>query len=437
MAQPQLTRPAARLRSQRRRRRVWRPPRVATCLARRAGPGQRPVPAPQALEEPAAGQVQVDRGDRDPPIDHGVEVGALHGQAGRRRPADPEVGDSARVGPLDQLVLVDALAEAGHLDTLELLERDGRYVDVDQLARRQAVFQDVARDRGRRPGREGEIGVLVVLLRDRECRAVVDDRLHRRADRARVGDVVTQVRAVVDPGRDEVEAVAEVAQEGEADRVGRRAVHRIRQRAVGERPLAHAQRPHQRLLVAHRALVGVGGHDGHVAHRLERLLEGQQAARLDAVVVGDQDARPAGPLGERPRVDAQGSRAGRAPPGRRGLAALLVEVAPLRPGSFPGPVRDVGHGVPAGCRVLDVDGAARRRLARDVDRASLAVRQPASRPSGDRPIGRRAMEELEEEGRDHGRDRDPEDRSGDAGDPGADQDRAQDHDRMDARRRPA
>ena len=35
---------------------------------------------------------------------------------GRRRAADPEVGDAARVLALDQLVLVDALAEAGHLE---------------------------------------------------------------------------------------------------------------------------------------------------------------------------------------------------------------------------------------------------------------------------------------------------------------------------------
>ena len=170
--------------------------------------------------------------------------------------------------------------------------------------------EDVAgHDRGRVAG-EREVGVLVVLLRDRERRAVVDHRLHRRADRPRVGDVVAEVRAVVDARGDEVEAVLEVAEEGEADRVGRRAVDGIRRRAVGQDPLAHAQRPHQRLLVADRALVGVGRDDRHVAHRLERLLEREQAARLDAVVVGDEDARPAGVLGD----GRDGVRRARGPP---------------------------------------------------------------------------------------------------------------------------
>ena len=81
----------------------------------------------------------------------------------------------------------------------------------------------------------------------------------------------------------------EVAEEREADRVGRRAVDRVGQRAVAERPLPDAERPHQRLLVADRALVRVGRDDRRVADRLERLLEREQAARLDAVVVRDED----------------------------------------------------------------------------------------------------------------------------------------------------
>ena len=106
------------------------------------------------------------------------------------------------------------------------------------------------------------------------------------------------------PGRDQVEAVPEVAEEGEADGVGRRAVDRIGERAVGQRPLADAQRAHQRLLVADGALVRVGRDDGHVADRVERLLEREEPARLDAVVVGDQDPRAARPLAERPGVGA-------------------------------------------------------------------------------------------------------------------------------------
>ena len=195
-------------------------------------------------------------------------------------------------------------------------------------------------------GREREVGMLVVLLRDRERRAAVDDRLHRRADRPRVRDVVAEVRAVVDARRDEVEAVAEVAEEGDADGVGRGAVDGVGERAVAERPLPDAERPHQRLLVADRALVRVGRDDGRVADRVERLLEREQPARLDAVVVRDEDPRPRRPVAERlgdrpqrprpamPRIAAPGDR----------LAALLVEVAPLGPGPLPGHVRRVAAG---------------------------------------------------------------------------------------------
>ena len=89
---------------------------------------------------------------------------------GRRRPADPEVGDAARIDPLDELVLVDAAPESGHLEALALLGRHAGHVDVDQLAARQAVLEDVPGDgRGGHRG-EREVGMLVVLLRDRERR---------------------------------------------------------------------------------------------------------------------------------------------------------------------------------------------------------------------------------------------------------------------------
>ena len=160
-----------------------------------------------------------------------------------------------------------------------------------ELAAGQPLAQDVARDdRGRVAGKR-EIGVLVVLLRDRERWARVDDRLHRRADRARIRDVVPEVGPVVDARRDEIEPVPEVPEEGEADRVGRRAVDRVGQRAIRERPLSYAEWPHQRLLMADRALVRVRGDDRHVTHLVERLLEGEEAARFDPVVVRDEDAR--------------------------------------------------------------------------------------------------------------------------------------------------
>src|SRR6185369_13237013 len=214
--------------------------------------------------------------------------------------------------------------------------------DVDELAARQPLAQDVpGDDRGRVP-RECEIGVLVVLLRDREGRARVDHRLHGRADGARIGDVVAQVRAVVDARRDEVEPVAEVAEEGEADGIGRRAIDRVGERAVLERPLADTQRAHQRLLMADRALIRIRRDDRHVTHLLERLLEGEESARFDAVVVGHEDPRPAGPFRHRAARGAQGARAAAPGATRQRFAALLVEVAPLTAGALAGHVRRIG-----------------------------------------------------------------------------------------------
>ena len=110
-----------------------------------------------------------------------------------------------------------------------------------------------------------------------------------------------------------------------------------------ERPLPDAERPHQRLLVADRALVRVGRDDGRVADRVERLLEREQPARLDAVVVRDEDPRPRRPVAE--RLGDRAERPGPAIAADRGpgdrLAALLVEVPPLGPGPLPGHVRRV------------------------------------------------------------------------------------------------
>ena len=283
----------------------------------------------------------MDRRDGDASVDDRMEVRALHGQPRRRRPADPEVGDAARIEPDDQLVLVDALAEAGDLEPFALLRRDAGHVDVDQLPGRQPVLEDVPRDGGRGQTGQREVGMLVVLLRDRERRAAVDDRLHGRADRPRVGDVVAEVRPVVDARRDEVEGVPEIAEERQADRIGRGAVDRVRDRTVGQRPLADAQGPHERLLMADRALVRVGRDDRDVADGIERHLERQEAARLHAVVVGDEDARPAGPLTERPGAGSQRPATATDGPAGQRLAALLVEVASLCPGALAGHVRRV------------------------------------------------------------------------------------------------
>ena len=112
--------------------------------------------------------------------------------------------------------------------------------------------------------------------------------LHRRRDRARVRDVVAEVRALVDARDDQRRARARrMPLIGEVHAVGGRAVD-------GEalRPeLLDAQRPVQRERVAHRALLAIGRDDHHLAEGAERLGERRDALGVDAVVVGDQDER--------------------------------------------------------------------------------------------------------------------------------------------------
>ena len=243
--------------------------------------------------------------------------------------------------------------------------------------------------------------------------------------------------------------------------------------------------------MADGALVGVGRDDRDLAHPVERLLERQQAARLDAVVVGDEDLGQAGPFAERPGVDPERARPPRAAPpasgsprslsrsrrsvrarsrvmsgtssaasrrvrrrsslmsgrrrdrrgvvvGARGRGCRPAARRIARAGG-PSPPPDAasagrstaatGAGSVAG--LVDVGGAAGRRLARDPDRLAVTFLEPASGPPRDRPVARRAVQELEREGRHDRRDRDPEDRPGDARDPAADEHRAEDHDRVD------
>ena len=120
---------------------------------------------------------------------------------------------------------------------------------------------------------------------------------------------------------------------------------------------------------------------------------------------------------------------------------LAGSAPPEAPAEPPDAASADGSTAPAGCRLraglVDVGGAAGRRLARDPDRLAVTFLEPAGGAPGDRPVARRPVQELEREGRHDRRDRDPEDRPGDARDPAADEDRAEDHDRVDARPRPA
>ena len=130
------------------------------------------------------------------------------------------------------------------------------------------------------------------LLGDRHRRDAEDDPLEGRGDGARVGDVVAEVGAVVDPGDDQVGPAAEQPQLGEADAVDRRAVGGKAAVAVAELDLLDGERRAGRDAARGRAAVRVGG--DHVdldpvdlAQRAARRL---QAGGGDPVVVGEENA---------------------------------------------------------------------------------------------------------------------------------------------------
>ena len=144
------------------------------------------------------GQVEMQRGHRDPPARHGVQVRPWLVLVSRRGPVDPVATPSLLLGVEAQLVAVDALAELGHLDavgwtpgTLMLSSVAGGSgalaIDADERLR--------SRRRARsRTFRLGEIHLAGArLLRDGDRGDPEHDALQRRGDGPRVGDVVAEV----------------------------------------------------------------------------------------------------------------------------------------------------------------------------------------------------------------------------------------------------
>ena len=148
------------------------------------------------------------RGDRDAARVDGGQVGAGLVVEARVGAVDPVAPAAVLVLGVElELVAVDALAQAGDLDALGLA---GGHVDVQQRAGGQRDLVELATDAGGELGRalEGEAAAEaevhlpgVGLLGDGDAREAEHERLERGGDRARVGDVVAEVGAVVDAGR--------------------------------------------------------------------------------------------------------------------------------------------------------------------------------------------------------------------------------------------
>ncbi|GAC1671254.1 MAG: hypothetical protein NVS9B8_14310 [Candidatus Limnocylindrales bacterium] len=88
-----------------------------------------------------------------------------------------------------------------------------------------------------------------------------------------------------------------------------------------------------------RALIRVRRDDGGVADLVERLFEGEEPARFDPVIVGDEDPRPGRPIVERPCAGQEGPWTASGGSAGDWLAALPVQIATLGPGPLSGHVR--------------------------------------------------------------------------------------------------
>ena len=240
----------------------------------------------------------MDRRDRDPPLRDGHQVGPVQLLEAGLPAVDLVVAPPVLVlGDQLQLVVVEAFAELRDLDAARLA---GGAVDVDQRLRRHRLGEQLADQLGDERRREAELELAADvahaaaggLLGDRNRGDAEDDPLERRRHRARVGDVVAEVGAVVDPGDDQVGPVADQAQLGEADAVDRRAVGGEAAVAVAELDLLDGQRRAGGDAASRGAAVGV--RRDHVYLDAVHLAQGAagrlQAGGADAVVVGEEDS---------------------------------------------------------------------------------------------------------------------------------------------------
>ena len=220
----------------------------------------------QRLHAVLGRQVEVQRGDRDPAGGDGGEVGARLVVVHRRVAVDAV--ELAAVVLLDQVepVLVDALAQPRDLDARRSRRPGTLMFSSVPFGSGTSSSRSTTRAANAAAGveveRVGRAGSPSPALGDCWETAMPGmpehDALQRGGDRARVGDVVAQVGAVVDAGDDQVGLEAlDQPERGEPHAVHRRAVAGVAHGAVVELDLAHPQRAAERDRARRRGLVVV------------------------------------------------------------------------------------------------------------------------------------------------------------------------------------
>jgi len=208
--------------------------------------------------------------------------------ASRRLAADPIVISSVRVLARDEFIAVDALAKPRDTRTLDLIKGNVGHVDVEKRIGRQIVRQHAPCDARGYLCRRSIINVCAMIRVNghRDSRDAVNRGFHRRGDGTGVREIVCEVAGGIDAADDERGLVAQQPQHHERDAIGWCAVAAVRRRAIAQPRLIDAQGLVHRLGVTRRAPIAFRRDDDHIAERLQRLSEREQAGRVDAVVVG-------------------------------------------------------------------------------------------------------------------------------------------------------
>ena len=208
---------------------------------------------------------------------------------------EPVIVLSPRVLPAFELLAPEAPVLPARLDSLDLVCRQVRNVDVqaERPSQRVRVHRPLYDRAHVREGR-AEVGVLVMVeQREADRRNVVEAAFDRCAHRARVEYVDRRVRAVVDARDDQRRHLLAEHHAVESDfhAVDRRAVAGIHAQARLVGYLFQIQRPRQRNGVPHTALRLLGGDDQQASLLAQRLDQHAQSLRVHSVVVGQKYQR--------------------------------------------------------------------------------------------------------------------------------------------------
>ena len=209
-----------------------------------------------------------------------------------RAKSEPVIIIAAWIDPLGNLksaIVADPLT--ADADSLDVFGAERRKINVDQRARRHRHI-DQRRQNTRRPcfgsGESHRVGhpFARIALAQRDRADPGECALHRGRNRARIGHVLTQIGAAVDPRQDQVGG-------GILHHFGQREHHCIGRRS-GDRkppfvmpPKSHRVGQRERM-AGPRLFLGRGDDPDVVRQGPRNGFEHRQAACVEAIVVGEQ-----------------------------------------------------------------------------------------------------------------------------------------------------